>query len=145
MIARRIPWRWLLAGLAAFLIAGLAAPFLSADRYGERIREALEASLGRKVKIGKVRFTLLSGPGFTISDVEIAEDPALRRRAIFAWVPRIGSLDARLDAEVALDRQARVVFAPPESAHRQPGETRLRPLELRAAADAQAGLGASQN
>src|SRR5207253_1011210 len=95
MNPRRIPWRWLLAALAAFLIAGVAAPFFSADHFAERIGKALEASLGRKVKIGKVRFTLLGGPGFTISDVEIAEDPSFGIEPIAQLMPD-GSLDARL-------------------------------------------------
>src|SRR5438876_650233 len=95
MNARKIPWRWPLAALAVFLIAGIAAPFISADRFAGRIGNALEASLGRKVKIGKVRFTLLSGPGFTISDVEIAENPAFGIEPI-AQVPIVGSLDAHL-------------------------------------------------
>src|SRR5438128_440604 len=75
-IRRKIPWQWLLAALAAFLMAGIAAPFLSADSFRDRISKALEASLGRKVKIGAVRLDLFGGPGFTISDVEIADDPA---------------------------------------------------------------------
>src|SRR5258708_13642579 len=93
MNARKIAWRCLLPALAAFLIAGIAAPFLSADRFADRIGKALEASLGRKVKIGKVRFTLLSGPGFTISDVEIADNPAFGIEPIAQIVD---SLDARL-------------------------------------------------
>src|SRR5262245_11143454 len=92
MITRRIPWRWLLAGLAAFLLASLVAPFLSADHYGQRISEALEASLGRKVKIGEAHFDLFRGPGFTVSRVEIAEHPAFGVET-FAFVD---SLDARL-------------------------------------------------
>ena len=93
MNARKIPWRWLVAALAAFLIAGIAAPFINADRFADPIGKALEASLGRKVKIGKVRFTLLSGPGFTISDVEIADNPAFGIEPIAQIVD---SLDARL-------------------------------------------------
>src|SRR5258708_39455333 len=93
MNARKIPWRWLLAALAAFLIAGIAAPFINADRFADRIGKALEASLGRKVKIGKVRFTLLSGPGVTISDVEIADNPAFGIEPIAAFVD---SLHVRL-------------------------------------------------
>jgi hypothetical protein len=95
MKIRKIPWRWLLAGLAVFLAAGIAAPFFSADRFGERIGKALEASLGRKVKIGKVRFGLFGGPGFTISDVEIAEDPAFGIEPLAQFSPE-GSLDARI-------------------------------------------------
>src|SRR4051812_3108758 len=92
MMLRRVPWRWLAAGMVALLAAVLAAPYFSADRYGKRISEALEASLGRKVKIGKASFDLFPGPGFTIHDVEIGEDPAFGVD-LFAFVD---SLDARL-------------------------------------------------
>src|SRR2546425_11702336 len=91
----RIAWRWLLAAVAAFLLAGIAAPFLSADRFGDRISKALEASLGRKVKIGKVRFNLFGGPGFTINGVEIGGNPAVGIEPV-AQIPEDGSLEARL-------------------------------------------------
>jgi hypothetical protein len=92
MMARRIPWRLLAAGVAAILAAVIAAPYFSADRYGKRISEALEASLGRKVTIGKARFDLFPGPGFTIENVEIGEDPAFGVD-LFAFVD---SLSARV-------------------------------------------------
>jgi hypothetical protein len=96
MKSRKIPWRWFLAGVLAFLVAGIAAPFLSADSFGQRIKQALEASLGRPVTIGKVRFNLFQGPGFTISDVEIGEDPAFGIEPFAAWPGGVESLDARL-------------------------------------------------
>src|SRR5439155_3152975 len=80
----------------AFLIAGVAAPFLNADGFAGRIGRSLEASLGRKVKIGKVRFNLFGGPGFTVSDVEIGEDPAFGIEPIARLDSPDGSLDARL-------------------------------------------------
>src|SRR5690348_8233196 len=61
--------------IAAFVAAGIILPFLSVGRFGKPVQEALEAALGRNVKIGKVRCTLLSGPGFSIDDVVISEDP----------------------------------------------------------------------
>jgi AsmA protein len=67
--------KYSLYALAAFLLAGSIAPFISADSYGRHIQSLLEASLGRKVSIGKVHFTLFSGPGFSIEDVTIGEDP----------------------------------------------------------------------
>ncbi len=96
MRRRKIAWRWLLAGVLAFLVAGIAAPFLSADSFGQRIKQALEASLGRPVTIGKVRFNLFHGPGFTISDVEIGEDPAFGIEPFAAWPGGVESIDARL-------------------------------------------------
>ena len=89
-------FKWFFAGLALFLIAGVAAPFLSADRFSKRVSDALEASLARKVKIGKLRFNLLLTAGFSISDVEISEDPGFGIEA-FAGVGTLDSLDARVE------------------------------------------------
>ncbi|MBI1788816.1 MAG: hypothetical protein HYR60_14855 [Acidobacteria bacterium] len=88
---RRILWRTLGASILLFLAAGIGAPYLNADRYGNAIRAALESSLGRRVEIGKVRFSLFSGAGFSIADVVIHEDPAFGIEP-FAWVD---SLQAR--------------------------------------------------
>jgi AsmA protein len=63
--------------VAAILIAAWYVPELNAERYREPIHSGLEAALDRRVKIGDVRFRLLPLPGFTISDVEIGEDPAI--------------------------------------------------------------------
>jgi hypothetical protein len=63
--------------LVALLVAAWYVPQLNAERYRDPIHAGLEAALGRKVKIGEVKFRLLPVPGFTISDVEIGEDPAL--------------------------------------------------------------------
>jgi hypothetical protein len=62
--------------------AGIAVPHFAADRFGARIQDALQSSLGRKVKIGAVRFNLFTGPGFTIEDVEVQDDPALSAEPI---------------------------------------------------------------
>ena len=63
--------------IAAFLVVGLVLPFVSVGRFGKPVQDALEAALGRSVKIGEVRCTLLSGPGFSIDDVFISEDPSM--------------------------------------------------------------------
>src|SRR2546422_897155 len=55
---------------------GIVAPYLSADRYAERIRSGLESALGRRVEFRDVRFNLFTGPGFAVSKVVIHEDPA---------------------------------------------------------------------
>lgn len=87
------PKRIALALLAALAVAS-AAPFLSADRFQARIHSALEASLGRRVEIaGKVRFSLWNGPGFSLADVVIHEDPAIGIEP-FAYV---SSLAVQLD------------------------------------------------
>ncbi|MBZ5584768.1 MAG: hypothetical protein LAQ30_21670 [Acidobacteriia bacterium] len=65
--------------LALLLVAGLVAPYLSADRYGARLRGSLERALGgnRRVELGAVHFSLFKGPGFAVDNVVIHEDPAI--------------------------------------------------------------------
>ncbi len=89
--SRRL-WRVALAGLLAFVVAGLIAPHLNAARFSGRIRQALESSLGRQVKFGQAHFTIFSGPGFSLEDVTIGEDPRYGVEP-FAYVP---TLEARL-------------------------------------------------
>ena len=69
--------RVLLFAVAAVLAAGLTAPYIDAQGYRARIESALERALNRKVKLGEVRFNLFTGPGFTVSNVEIADDPSV--------------------------------------------------------------------
>lgn len=78
--------------LGLLVLVAIATHYLSADRFRERIRQGLEKSLGRSVEIGKVRFNLFYGPGFTVSDVVIGEIPS-HGLAPFAYVD---TLDARV-------------------------------------------------
>ena len=71
-ILRRTLWIAVLAVLAF----GAAAPFWSADRLRPRIQAALEAALNRRVHIGDVHLNLFTGPGFSVDDVLIDDDPA---------------------------------------------------------------------
>lgn len=86
-----------LAGLVLLLAAGIIAPQFNAGRYRGRIQSALEAALERKVEIGEVRLNLLTGPGFTVRNVYIHEDPKIGLEPI-AYVgtlvafPRLWSL-----------------------------------------------------
>ena len=71
---RKIVWRTaLVLGLAVVLL-GLLAPYLSANQFRERIREALQAALHRKVEIGEVHYNLFTGPGFSVEDVLIGDE-----------------------------------------------------------------------
>jgi hypothetical protein len=80
------------AVFALLLVFGLAAPYLSADRYGERLRGSLERALGRPVELGGVHFSLFKGPGFTVDSVTIHEDPSIGNEPI-AYVRAPGSLE----------------------------------------------------
>jgi hypothetical protein len=69
--------RTLLIALAFVIAAGLLAPFLRADRLRPRIQAALEAALNRPVHItSPVHLNLFTGPGFSVDDVLIDDDPA---------------------------------------------------------------------
>jgi hypothetical protein len=66
------------SALALLLVAGIVAPYLGADRYGERLRGSLQRALGRRVEfLGPVRFSLFKGPGFSVENVVIHEDPSI--------------------------------------------------------------------
>ncbi|MCC6389191.1 MAG: AsmA family protein [Bryobacterales bacterium] len=87
--------RLLTATLLLLVLAAAGVPFLRADRFHGRIHTALEQSLHRKVEInGGIHFNLWPGPGFSISNVVIHEDPAIGIEP-FAYV-------ASLDATVSL-------------------------------------------
>jgi hypothetical protein len=76
-------WRWHI--LVALILTLASTPFFSADRFGPRIRAGLESALGRKVDIGKVRLHILTGPGFSVRNVVIHEDPSISAEP-FAYV-----------------------------------------------------------
>ncbi len=82
-----------LAGLT--LLVGVAAPYVNADAFRGGIQNALEQTLGRKIEIGKVRFTLFTGPGFTLERVTIQEDPRYGLEP-FAFIPTL-EVRVRLD------------------------------------------------
>ena len=69
--------RTLFIALGTVIVAGLLAPFLRADRLRPSIQRALEAALNRPVHItSAVHLNLFTGPGFSVDDVLIDDDPA---------------------------------------------------------------------
>ena len=69
-----------LLGLAAalWLLIGLGVPFVNATPYADRLRGSLSRALGRQVEFRRpVQFNLFKGPGFSVDDVVIHEDPAI--------------------------------------------------------------------
>src|SRR3984885_9963821 len=72
----KVLWRSLLIALLLLVAVGLAAPKVSADRFRPRIQAALEAALSRPVHLGGVHLNLFTGPGLTVDDVLIDDDPA---------------------------------------------------------------------
>ncbi|HWF09367.1 MAG TPA: hypothetical protein VG297_12950 [Bryobacteraceae bacterium] len=91
-------WRRIvLIAIALVLVAGYYVPRISAGAYRDRVHAALERALGRKVRIGDVRFRLLPTPGLELSNVEIGEDPVIGPESAayvttLVAVPRLSSL-----------------------------------------------------
>ena len=67
--------------LVLILAASVAAPYISAAAYGNRLRASLEGALGRQVEIrGRVGFSLFPTPGFSVKGqpaLVIHEDPSI--------------------------------------------------------------------
>ena len=93
----RFAAKWLSIAAGVLLVVGIAAPYLSGDRFAPRIQSALERALGRKVDLGPVHFSLFSGPGFSVDNVVIHENPAIGIEPVayvgsLEAVPRLSSL-----------------------------------------------------
>ena len=97
--------RLAVAAIALTLLLGIAAPYVNADAYRDRIQAALEETLGRRVEIKKIRFTLFTGPGFTLEQVTIKEDPRYGLEP-FAYVP---TLEVRVRLDKLLLGQTRLL------------------------------------
>ena len=92
----KIRWRILLKLLAAavllLLIVGFGVPYLSAEKYSERLRGSLARALGREVEFRTaLKFNVFRGPGFSVDNVVIHEDPSIGMEPI-AYVD---SMDVR--------------------------------------------------
>jgi hypothetical protein len=67
--------RYLLIVLVLILAIGFGAPYVDVDFMRPRIERAIQRGLGRQVEVSKVYINLFTGPGFTVEDVVIHEDP----------------------------------------------------------------------
>jgi hypothetical protein len=78
--------------LLLLLIAGFVAPSFTTDQYGRRLQASLERALGRRVEIDKVHFNLFKGPGFSVDNVTIYEDPAIGMEPV-VYIQEPGSME----------------------------------------------------
>lgn len=91
--------RLLIASGAVIFLLALVLPIVKAEQFRSRIHRALEEALHRRVDIkGKVGFSIWNGPGFSITDVSIHEDPNISVEP-FAYV---SALDASLSLSAML-------------------------------------------
>src|SRR5579871_6129699 len=73
--------------VALILIAILAIPmFLNADSFRTRIESAMSTSLGRKVTLGKLNLSVLSG-GLVAENSSVADDPAFSNQPFLQTGP----------------------------------------------------------
>jgi hypothetical protein len=85
--------RAIIIALLLVLAVGFAAPHFEIDLFRPKIARALERGLGRQIEVkGPVHFNLFTGPGFTVDDVTIHEDP----RAGIEPFAYVGQLEARV-------------------------------------------------
>ena len=71
--------RWLRAALAAIAILVLVLvvpPLISVNGYKNQITQLISRSLGRPVRLSSVQARILPWPGFEVTDLSVAEDPA---------------------------------------------------------------------
>lgn len=73
---RRRRLHLVLIAILVLLAAFLAPPLVSLGRYKSRITQLIAASLGRPVRLSSVEMRLLPWPGFVLTDLSVAEDPA---------------------------------------------------------------------
>jgi AsmA protein len=68
-------WKIVGAAVALLLLVAVAVPFLlDANQFRPLLQSALGAALGREVKVGNLKLSLLSG-GLTADDLSVADDP----------------------------------------------------------------------
>jgi hypothetical protein len=89
---RWLTWPKLILYLAALVSFGAwIVPRISADKYKESMRTALESALGRKVEFSTLKFQLFPLPGFTLTNLTVWEDPAIGAEPL-AYVAAVHAL-----------------------------------------------------
>ena len=139
---RRTSLRAALAAFAVLAVALFLPPFVSVNHYKGQITTLVSRAFGRPVRLSSVEVRLLPWPGFVLTDLSVAEDPAygaepvlhastvtasLRLLALWRGRLEIGSISVD-DASLNLVRAA-------------PGQWNLDPLFRTAAAQTGSGVG----
>jgi len=133
-----------LAAVAFFLLVLLAPPLISVSHYKGEIVRLMAQSLGRPVRLSSVEVRLLPWPGFVLSDLSVAEDPAygaepvLHANRVTASLRLLGLWRGRLEIDkISVDEASlNLVRA-------APGQWNLDPLFRSAAAETGAAMNSS--
>jgi hypothetical protein len=138
-----------IAILLTLLLIAVLPPLISANRFRRRIAQSVSESLGRPVHMRDVNFTLLPMPGFTLTDFEVADDPA------FGMEPVMQARTVRVTLRVWSLWRRRVEFSritlddpSVNLVHRADGHWNIESIllqaaKIEAAPTAQAGVGAA--
>ena len=118
-----------LAAIAIVVIVLVVPPLVSIGRYKSQITSLMSRSLGRPVRLSSVEVRLLPWPGFVLTDLSVAEDPAygaepvLHASTVAASIRLLALWRGRLEiGNISVDE-----------GQPQPGPRRARPLEPRLA------------
>ncbi|HVU46018.1 MAG TPA: AsmA family protein [Terracidiphilus sp.] len=140
--------RRILIALAAAVLVILASlfvpPMFSIGKYKARITQLISTSLGRPVRLSSVELRLLPRPGFVITDLSVAEDPAygaepvLHANTVTASIRLFSLLSGRLAIDTISVDEASLNIV-----HAGPGRWNLDPL-FRTAAVKAGSVGSGQ-
>ncbi len=137
---------WLgLVAILAMLAIVLVPPLVSISRYKSRITRLMSVSLGRPVRLSSVELRLFPTPGFLLTDLTVAEDPAygsepvLHANTVKASIRLLSLWRGRLEvSSISVDEASLNVVRTPE------GRWNLDPLFRSAAAHAAPAAGSSE-
>ena len=141
-------WRkglWPALALVAFLLLlFIVPPLVSISRYKSQITRLISESLGRPVRLSSVELRMFPWPGFEITNLSVAEDPAygaepvLHANTVRASIRLLSLWRGRLEiGAISVDEASLNVV------HNGPGKWNLDPLFRTAAAKAGSTSGAS--
>ena len=135
-----------LSALLGILIAVIVPPLVSMARYKSSITQLMSESLGRPVHLSSVEFRLLPRPGFVLTDLTVAEDPAygaepvLHANTVTAYIRLLSLWRGRLEiGTISVDEASLNVVRTSE------GRWNLDSLFRTAAAKAQPAVSAAGN
>lgn len=136
---RRRLWQ-ALAVVAVLLAVLIVPPLVSVARYKSRITQLISTSLGRPVRMSSVEVRLLPRPGFVLSDLSVAEDPAygteplLHANSVTAYIRLLSLWRGRLEIGTISVDEASLNLVRADA-----GRWNIDPLLRTAAAKSQAG------
>ncbi len=72
---RRALW-WIFGAIVLILLVFFVPSFISVSHYRKQITSLISRSFGRPVRLSSVQVRILPWPGFVLSNLSVAEDPA---------------------------------------------------------------------